>query len=670
MFSTQQKRENKPTAKPVFFQPRLTVNQPNDVYEQEADHVADKVMRMPESAVNQDIFFKPAVNHVQRKCQACEEEDKHIHRKENSNGEVLGSNELQNYVGSLNSSGQAIPDNSRKFFESRFGRDFSNVKIHTDTVAAKSAQSINALAYTTGNNIVFNSGQYAPESDTGKRLMAHELTHVLQQSSSQTNLQKSDKQNSAAVQNFSNSNVIARAGNRAPAPTGVPGVMATGNVRTSGIQFFPLQITSTKIGPVSGEGGLIHDDSGNRLSVIVGQGMSLRRIAGLILNLWNSATPFTPDGSTTPLITPPVTADILARALMVYNQYYLQITNPPPPTLEKWKGGLRFPLPVEIDQSNVGVINKDQVNSLAGAFVQAWEPLLDQSGAANIVSSAADLQTSVSAFLTATTDTMARGITLSTKAITNPVESSPFINETFRQLAGSGFDVALAFMDSSVNSQIALLASQSAGAIILATIRSALATAPASLSTAQRNSLTRANTMLGLVTTAVARPMPMAQPNTMSPAGIQMVKKFEHLCSNLYDDGGPVICGRGAGHCTVGYGHLGICNGIDGSEKPFLSGITEPDAEKLLAADMDKSVQRVNHAITAPINQQQFDALVSFDFNTKSLGNLQTDVNASRFARIPEIMNEFTHDTTGAKLDGLVNRRRQEGALFSQGVYP
>ena len=56
-----------------------------------------------------------------------------------------------------------------------------NVRIHTDSVAAKSAQSINALAYTSGNNIVFNSGQYAPGSESGQRLMAHELTHIVQQ---------------------------------------------------------------------------------------------------------------------------------------------------------------------------------------------------------------------------------------------------------------------------------------------------------------------------------------------------------------------------------------------------------------------------------------------------------------------------------------------------------
>jgi len=171
----------KKSVKPAFFQPKLTINQPNDVYEQEADHMADKVMRMPDPSINQDTFFKPANTHVQRKCQACEEKDKFVHRKENSTATTAHSNQLSNYISSLSSSGQPMSKESRSFFEPKFGHDFSNVKLHTDGVAAKSAQSINALAYTTGNNIVFNSGQYSPESERGKRLMAHELTHVVQQ---------------------------------------------------------------------------------------------------------------------------------------------------------------------------------------------------------------------------------------------------------------------------------------------------------------------------------------------------------------------------------------------------------------------------------------------------------------------------------------------------------
>ncbi len=156
--------------------------------------MADKVMRMTDNAINTNTFFKPAANMAQRKCKACEDEEKHVHRKEDSNTGINGSAELDSYVSSLSSSGQQMSQGSRQFFEPRFGHDFSNVKVHTDSVAAKSAQSINALAYTTGNNIVFNSGQYAPDSDTGKRLMAHELTHVIQQGGSvKPKIQKADK---------------------------------------------------------------------------------------------------------------------------------------------------------------------------------------------------------------------------------------------------------------------------------------------------------------------------------------------------------------------------------------------------------------------------------------------------------------------------------------------
>ncbi len=74
--------------------------------------------------------------------------------------------------------------------EPRFGHDFSKVRVHIDEQAAESAQSVNALAYTMGRNIVFSTGQYTPETSTGKRLLAHELTHVVQQQkASSTGLQ-------------------------------------------------------------------------------------------------------------------------------------------------------------------------------------------------------------------------------------------------------------------------------------------------------------------------------------------------------------------------------------------------------------------------------------------------------------------------------------------------
>ena len=173
--------QTRPPQKGHFFQPKLTINQPNDVYEQQADHMADKVMRMPSSLINTDSFFKPLTTAIQRKCHECEEDDKKLHRKESSAGKVQGDGQLDSYVGSLNSSGQSMPASSRQFFEPRFGHSFSDVRVHTDAAAVQSAQSINALAYTAGNHIVFNQGQYSPETTSGQKLMAHELTHVVQQ---------------------------------------------------------------------------------------------------------------------------------------------------------------------------------------------------------------------------------------------------------------------------------------------------------------------------------------------------------------------------------------------------------------------------------------------------------------------------------------------------------
>ena len=169
---------NHSSALTPFFQPKLTINQPNDIYEQEADAMADKVMRMPDSLVNNNSFFKPST--IQRKCAHCEEEEKTAQRKETNNDVTSSSTQTEDYINSL-SGGRSLNDNERNFFESKMGYDFSDVKIHTDADAARSARSINALAYTNGKNIVFNDGQFKPDTDSGKKLMAHELTHVVQQ---------------------------------------------------------------------------------------------------------------------------------------------------------------------------------------------------------------------------------------------------------------------------------------------------------------------------------------------------------------------------------------------------------------------------------------------------------------------------------------------------------
>lgn len=81
----------------------------------------------------------------------------------------------------LRSSGQPLDLATRGFFEPRFGHDFSKVRVHTDAQAAESARAVNALVYTVGRDVVFGTSQYAPETHDGKRLLAHELTHVVQQ---------------------------------------------------------------------------------------------------------------------------------------------------------------------------------------------------------------------------------------------------------------------------------------------------------------------------------------------------------------------------------------------------------------------------------------------------------------------------------------------------------
>jgi hypothetical protein len=81
----------------------------------------------------------------------------------------------------LNSPGQPLDAGTRAFMEPRFGHNFSGVRVHTDARAAESARSVNALAYTVGRNVVFGTGQYAPGTSEGRKLLAHELTHVAQQ---------------------------------------------------------------------------------------------------------------------------------------------------------------------------------------------------------------------------------------------------------------------------------------------------------------------------------------------------------------------------------------------------------------------------------------------------------------------------------------------------------
>ena len=161
-----------------LIQAKLTVSQPDDRFEKEADRVADQVLRMPAPALTRPDTEAAPIRPlaIQRRCQECEEE---LQRQ--LQGSATESAGLDSVAATLRGTGRPLDPTTRAFFEPRFGVDFSAVRIHTGTPAAASARAVNALAYTVGRDVVFSSGQYAPHSDSGRKLLAHELTHVVQQ---------------------------------------------------------------------------------------------------------------------------------------------------------------------------------------------------------------------------------------------------------------------------------------------------------------------------------------------------------------------------------------------------------------------------------------------------------------------------------------------------------
>ena len=172
----------------VGVQPKLKIGAVNDPAEVEADRVADQVMRMPAPANDSaQIFTKANPSDINRKCTDCGDEDK-IQRKEiadirmketGGTGGHTASAESSSAINSLGS-GSPLPASERAFFEPRFGQDLSHIRVHTGGTADAASQSINARAFSLGNNIAFANGQYQPGTQSGRTLMAHEITHTLQ----------------------------------------------------------------------------------------------------------------------------------------------------------------------------------------------------------------------------------------------------------------------------------------------------------------------------------------------------------------------------------------------------------------------------------------------------------------------------------------------------------
>jgi hypothetical protein len=129
------------------------------------------------------VMPSPADSALQR--QTTDEEDDQVQAKRDTEG-ALGSLDTatESRIHSASTRGEPLPHQVRGFFEQGFGRDFSNVRVNTSGEADSAARSIDASAFTLGNTISFASGKYDPESDRGKRLLAHELAHTVQQSHS------------------------------------------------------------------------------------------------------------------------------------------------------------------------------------------------------------------------------------------------------------------------------------------------------------------------------------------------------------------------------------------------------------------------------------------------------------------------------------------------------
>jgi len=148
-------------------QPRLEMGAVNDPLEREADRVAEHVMRMPEP-LKETLPLSAQEKLVQTKAQ-------------DDPSAATASPQLESTLHSLHNGGTLMDASTRAFFEPRFGENFSQVRLHTDTNAAQMASSLNAKAFTLGNDIAFASNSYSPHTSAGKNLLGHELAHVIQQ---------------------------------------------------------------------------------------------------------------------------------------------------------------------------------------------------------------------------------------------------------------------------------------------------------------------------------------------------------------------------------------------------------------------------------------------------------------------------------------------------------
>jgi outer membrane protein OmpA-like peptidoglycan-associated protein len=214
-----------------ILQTKLTINQPGDIFEQEADRVADAVMSGGPTRTDLPIGGR-AIASVQKNCacggtcEDCQRNADVVHRLNGS--PKVGVDNVPRIVDEvLQSSGQPLEDSTRMSMESSLGADFSGVRVHNDERAGDSASAINALAYTVGRNVVFGKGQFAPGTQSGRHLLAHELVHVVQQTGAHRLESSSPPSSQHSLNSLATKRMLQRA--CGPAAIGTPADCASSN---------------------------------------------------------------------------------------------------------------------------------------------------------------------------------------------------------------------------------------------------------------------------------------------------------------------------------------------------------------------------------------------------------------------------------------------------------
>ncbi len=186
-----------PTAPRGQVQAKLSVSRPGDALEQEADRIADRLVGGGAAPMSSSAGIAAG---VQRKCAACEEEDQ-IQKKAVAGGGAPARPAASADVAAVVSQrGQPLAPQTRAFFERGLGHDFSGVRVHADASAFASTRNLEARAYTLGNHVVFGADQYAPDTADGRRLLGHELVHVVQQADGHRGDQTGDDARNETIQ--------------------------------------------------------------------------------------------------------------------------------------------------------------------------------------------------------------------------------------------------------------------------------------------------------------------------------------------------------------------------------------------------------------------------------------------------------------------------------------